>query len=141
MITRLVPAHTCVLLAAVLAAGCARTGELTGSVTHRGNPLDGGTVQVRGSDGIVRTAAIGPDGRYAIADLPDGPAAVSVTSPQPRGREPAPSSVRRGRESPGARTRGLPPGAPTPDPYSDLDQSGLSTTVRSGRNTFDFDLP
>jgi hypothetical protein len=129
---------------AVLAAGCSDTGDLTGTVRHKGQPVRSGNVQIRGADGIVRTAPIGPDGTYAVGGVPAGPAAVGVTCRDPREVEYTRSLAAGGRGE--GRGRVVRPTGPSsgfsliPEAYSDLNHSGLETTVRAGANGYDIDL-
>jgi hypothetical protein len=134
--------------AALLAAcGCGGEGELTGAVSYKGKALQSGTAQIRGADGVVRSAPIDADGRFRVTGLPTGPAAVAVDCRDPRQVEYTKALARGGRGTPG--TPGTPAGATPgrlpnfsliPEMYSDLDRSGLATTVVGGENVFDVEL-
>ena len=66
-------------LVALLAAGCGSKGTVTGTVTHNGTPLKGGTIQFIPEDGSqVAGAEIGEDGRYTIEKVPAGKVKVVV---------------------------------------------------------------
>lgn len=65
----------------VFAAGCGKTGTVSGKVTYKGQPLTAGMVQFfpqnKGGD---FSSAIKEDGSYSISKLPPGPVKISVTS-------------------------------------------------------------
>ncbi|MBN9119802.1 MAG: hypothetical protein J0I06_11695 [Planctomycetes bacterium] len=136
--------------AVALVSGCGDSGELTGTVRYRDRPLSFGTVQVRGSDGVIRTGPIAADGTYTIAGLPSGATAVSVTCRDPRELEQRRPKRTSGKGGPEGRIAQQPAGAAggagrtdfslIPVVYSDLDRSGLGTTLRSGVNRYDVDL-
>jgi hypothetical protein len=58
--------------------------SITGVVTSNGKPVVGGTVSVLASDNRIYQGTIGPDGRYEVPGVPNGPVRVAVSSPNPR---------------------------------------------------------
>jgi hypothetical protein len=149
--------YVCALLPVVLvvlASGCGDSGNVSGVVRYKDGPLKFGTVQVRGSDGVVHATLIDSEGNYTISGLPSGPATVSVTCRDQREVDQTQKLAGRG-PSPTPRTGSLvarttPPGkgearkvaewSLIPVSYADFDKSGLNYTVRSGSNQFDIDL-
>lgn len=62
-----------------LAAGCAaKSAEVAGRVTCAGRAVTGGSVVLYCPDGQIVRGLIGPDGRYAIPNVPHGAAVVTV---------------------------------------------------------------
>jgi hypothetical protein len=122
-------------LLVVAGVGCGERTKVSGTVSYLGRPLPDGTVLLLASDGQAYQGQIGPDGHFAIPEVPRGEARVTVTSlvEGPRNG---------GSASDGGRGRvGLQ--APTysriPMRYSDLAQSGLTTTVTDD-TALDLDL-
>ena len=82
----------------LLATGCepakAKFNAVSGSVTWKGQPIKGGTINFRSDDGKhVGTGTI-LDGKYtipAISGLPAGKYAVAITYPDPKIPAPDPS--------------------------------------------------
>lgn len=129
--------RSCLLGAACLAlAGCGGgIGDLSGTVTYNDQPLRVGTVTVAASDGSVKNGPIQDDGTYSIPGIPSGEAKVAVNSPDPRTLKVA------------QRKKNEPP--PPPDTskwvqisgkYADYKNSGLTTTVKSGKNMYNIEL-
>ena len=133
---------------AALSIGCGQSGDLTGNLSYRGQLLRFGTVQVRGEDGIVRSAEIGPDGTYLVKGLPPGAAKVSVTCRDPREVEYSRSLAFGGRGYSNPKDSGQVIGLDitpadfslVPAIYAELDRSGLETKLNAGTNFFDIDL-
>jgi hypothetical protein len=130
-----------------LASGCGGAADLAGTVRYRDRPLTFGTVQVRGADGLVRSASIEADGTYAIPDLPAGAVAVSATCRDPGEVEATRARAAGGRGGPATRPAATGGGKSAtregsliPAVYSDLDRSGLATTLRPGPNQYDIEL-
>ncbi len=137
-------------------AGCSGSGTVTGKVTYQGRPLTGGTILFTSTRGRgTRTAQIGEDGSYTITNMPTGPAkiAVETKSAQPVGRPPfAEDGKHVGGPPPGAK---MPEGAktsvygdpskartaePIPEHYANPDESGLTCTVKGGRQELPIEL-
>jgi hypothetical protein len=127
---------------AATAAGCSpRLGEVRGTVRYNGKPLEQGNIHFLGTDGIPRTARLGPDGAFSVA-VPAGAAKVMVVSVD-EGRLAQFTSAMAGRG--GAKGRVAPPQTPSklsriPQRYADWDTSGLIIEVASGTTVQDFAL-
>ncbi len=124
----------------LLAAGCAGRGDITGRVTYKGKPLVWGTVQVEGSDHIVRYGNIGGDGTYTVRDLPTGEARVAVSSINPSSSDFQARRAGSGPDvssQPGNKVKGW---FPIPEKYDTPHKSGLTYTVQRGENKYDIDL-
>jgi hypothetical protein len=100
-----------------------------------------------GSDNMPVTGPINADGTYAVAGVPAGTVRVALVSPDPAGRMRS-----RGIQNPTALTsprkarRQTAPEIdrskwfPLPLEYELADNSGITTTIQEGDNTFDIDL-
>ena len=139
-----VAAPLAVLAAGV--AGCGRRGDsVTGKVTFRDNLLNTGSVILYCEDQQIIHGVIGPDGTYAIPNVPRGRVRVTVRAParqnelfRPRGQMPAavngpvfPGSGPSAKDSP------LPV---IPARYELPEESGLTLTVAGGVTVFDINL-
>jgi hypothetical protein len=137
------PAAALAALLALAAAGCgADPSTVAGTVTYQGKPVAGGSVIVYCPDGQIARGTIGPDGSYAIPNVPAGAAAVTVQSYArlPNGlrlRQTLPPSS--GGPTPPVET-GEPGPAPIPPRYALPEESGLSVVVDRARVTYDIDL-
>lgn len=117
-------------------AGCGGgTGDLSGTVTFNGKPVRVGTVAVAASDGSILSGVIQDNGTYSIPNVPSGEAKIAVHSPDPKTVKVA---MRKKDEKP------PPPDASKwvaiPEKYADHAQSELTTTIKTGPNTFPIDL-
>jgi hypothetical protein len=116
-----------VMAAALLLAGCAGKGQVSGKVKYKGEPLPTGTITFYDRANKTVSSAIGPDGSYSVEPVAAGPVKVSVVMPMPIymiGDKPPPG-----------------PKPPTlPAKYTDRDKSGLDLEVKSGAQTHDFNL-
>lgn len=125
-----------VALFALLAIGCGR-GDVAGKVTYNGKPLVWGTVQMEGSDKLVKYGNIETDGTFLVEDLPTGEAKVAVSSINPNSSD----FQVRGTENRPAKPRPQIKGwFPIPAEYQDLSKAKLSYTVKRGQNTYEIDL-
>jgi len=122
----------------VLVAGCAGKGDVSGKVTYQGKALVWGTVQIEGSDGVLKQSNISSDGTYSVQGLAPGEAKVAVSSINPSSADFQPRVV-----------EGRPPPPPRPQvkgwfaipaQYDTPHKSGLVITVKSGANPIDIDL-
>jgi hypothetical protein len=128
------------LLASLVTAGCGNgTAQVSGTVSYLGEPLPDGTVVLLASDGQAYHAAIGPDGRFTITDVPPGEAKVAVTSFAPAVEQPqqwpgdlAPAASSRVSATTITASR-------IPLQHGDLEQSGLRVQV-AGDTRLDLDL-
>ena len=139
------------LLTLLTAIGCGGgVGDVTGTVTYKGKPLDGGSVQYR-SGGKTIASEISKDGKYSIAGVPAGAALVAVSYVDPRATDhfravsAASKSGGAGRGDKEAPASALSKVDPTtfnkvPDKYNDFNGSGLTFEVKKGPNTNDIDL-
>jgi hypothetical protein len=119
---QLAPLFVC---AALALPGCGGgTGEVSGVVKYRGEPLPGGTIPLYDATRGVWSSEIKPDGSYTVRTVPPGKARITVITP-------AAISM-----------PGMPPPKTIPirAKYNDAAQSGLTYQVRVGRQTHDVDL-
>jgi hypothetical protein len=145
------------LLPLLLVVGCGGQGSVEGTVTYRpnGKKLVWGTVMITGSDNISRYGTITKDGTYAVNGVVSGPAKITVTSENPKAAAATARDGGRGadgRSRPGAEGAANTPAPPPipdeilkgwfaiPDKYGDATQSGLTVTVKGGKNTHDIIL-
>lgn len=136
--------------------GCGEgTGDLTGTIMHKGKAVASGSISAVGADGIPHGGSIGPDGRYTLTGLPVGEVKITVVSPNPAksGRADGRGAGARG-EGRGKEARAMPKrDDPTPDPeaaknwfpvpdtYADIARTPLRATVKRGPTAHDIDLP
>ncbi len=130
--------------AALLVSGCGpRTSTVVGTVTFRGQPVAGGSVVVYCADKQIARGIIGPDGTYAIPNVPPGTAVVTVQAPAR-----APVGLQLKQNLPPSQGGPIAPavgaaGAPRvaiPPRYALPEESGLSVAVDRGQVTYDIDL-
>jgi hypothetical protein len=101
-----------------------------------------GVVKVPGPDGVPRAGNIGPDGLYAVRDLPAGPLRIGVASPEPHDRR---RTIRRDDRSRADQAAALPVAGRgrwfrLPEPLSDPTTAGVTTVVMSGVNSFPIEV-
>lgn len=112
-------------IALLTVVGCSGTGEVSGLVKFRGQPLPGGTISFYDEGGRVSSAEIKPDGSYNVTGVPTGLAKVTVSTPVFI-------------SYPGAKT---PPKTPAlPKEYADRDKSGHTCRVQGGPQIYNLDL-
>jgi hypothetical protein len=142
--------------AALAVAGCGKpTGNVSGKVTYKGNPVKGGSVVFAQPNGQDLWADIQEDGSYSFTKVDAGPVKVAVKTsslkPPARGAFPgaAEGSNARGYSPPaGQENPNKPQGAgdraklyvPIPEKYEDPKTSGKEYTVKSGKQEFDITL-
>jgi hypothetical protein len=122
-------------LLAVTAVGCGSSaGTVTGKVTFQGEPITIGTIAFIGPTGKVVSATI-RDGAYTASDVETGLATVTVTSHEP-------SPMMHPPTGPDPSAPPPPPlkYVPIPDRYSNAKRSGVTYTVRPGKQTYDVAL-
>jgi hypothetical protein len=156
------PSFVCLALASVLAlSGCGKsTATVSGVVKFQGEPLPSGTVLIYGADGQPIKGTISEDGKYTVADAPVGPVKIAVqvqdSSTMPGGGAggaggPADGGQDMSRGVPGAdehMKKGMDRAMPgnerrvvsIPARYSSPETSGLSTTLKKGKQTFPIEL-
>ena len=117
-------------------AGCGSgdgkpSGSVSGRITFQGQPVTSGVVNLMSQKlGAGASAPLGDDGKYRLADsLELGDYKVMVTPPPP-----PPPRPEDGPPKP------PPAAANIPKKYRTEATTDLSATVKSGSNTFDFDL-
>lgn len=132
-------------LVVVVLIGCgSNSGSVTGKVTYKDKPLPGGTVTFVTADKKVSTAVIGSDGTYTINKVTAGPVKIAVyplAPPQPmmEGTKMNPGAM-------GAPAPEAPPAATDsksvklPQQYQDPEKSGLTYTVKSGKQEHNIEL-
>jgi hypothetical protein len=142
------------LLACCLSFGCGAKnplapGSISGSVSYKGKPLPGGTVQYVTSEGVPYSSPIAQDGTYAIADLPAGELVVVVETASAKERAAAKSKEADRRMSaqqprpggaPAAAEQEAPVYVPIPEKYGKPKSSPLTFTVKAGRNVNNIEL-
>jgi hypothetical protein len=136
----------------LLALGCGSKGTITGTVTYKGTPIPAGTIVFAPDSGEPSVNAPIADGKYTIDKVPPGPAKVAVSSTyseglispiqvmlQKSGGKPAedmPEGARKLMEGAAHAKKGV----KIPDDYADPATSGLTYTVKDGKQTHDIDL-
>jgi hypothetical protein len=136
--------------------GC--RGELTGTVSFQGEPIQSGSVLLVGSDSRPITTAIKEDGSYTFPNVPTGEAKLAVYVPNlnQRLRAALRKAFAGGVEingengaqglqiviSPngGFKIGGDEPEVDLSDSYKDHERSGLRTTIERGFNSYDIEL-
>jgi hypothetical protein len=133
------------LAAWVFAVGCdGPKGTVTGSVKYKDQVVKGGTVTFVGADGKGGgSSPIAEDGTYTITDVPVGDMkiAVETVSMKPSGMDKG-HQYKPPKEAPPEAAGGMPGGkakdrfVPIPDSYSDVHTSGLTYTVKPGKQDY-----
>ena len=139
------------LLTLLVALGCGGgVGDVSGTVTYNGKPLDGGSVQYR-SGGKTVAVEISKDGKYSVSGIPAGAALIAVSYVDPRATDhfravsaasKAGGAGRGDKEAPATALAKVDPTTfnKVPDKYNDFNGSGLTFEVKKGSNTYDIDL-
>jgi hypothetical protein len=147
---------------AVLVAGCGTgnpnaPGNVSGSVSYKGKPVTGGSVQFVAADGAAYVGSIGSDGTYAISDVAAGEMVVVVETesinpklgenegkgPQAKryegvSQQPPPGG--RANEGPNSTAANSPKYMKIPEKYGKKNTSPLTYTVKAGRNVHSIEL-
>ena len=133
-------------LLVVALTGCGKaTGDVTGIVKFKGQPLKGGSVMfVDGSGALVQTE-IGTDGKFTAQKVNVGNNKIAVHYVDNRINEYAQEIASRGKGSvqpmtnmPKLDTSDM---ITLPEQYSTPEKSGLSLDVKKGQNSYDIDIP
>src|SRR2546423_1272505 len=114
-------------LAAVLAAGCNSTTDVTGKVTYKGAPLSGASLTLVASDGNVFSTKLNAAGTFSIPGVPTGDAKIAIVGGSAvAGTKPPPAGRGEAKAGPGSSGRGGPkenpeaapaePAGPAPGP-------------------------
>lgn len=143
-----------VIVLASFAAGCGggSKGTISGRVLYQGKPFAlGGIVTFVPEHGGAFNATIDREGNYSVAGIPPGAVKIAVSPDPVAGRgnngievpsDMKPEGVDLSQTSLGSRPnqggRLAPP--PLPAKYANPDESGLTYTVESGRQSHDIDL-
>jgi hypothetical protein len=125
-------------------AGCSNQGSLSGKVTYKGTPLNGGQVSFVGANNVTRTAMIDADGNYSIDKVPVGELKIGVVTAA--AKIPVPGMAKKMDASKmggpaGASAQEPAKGTNIPAKYNDPEKSGLTYTMKSGAHKHDIDLP
>jgi hypothetical protein len=138
----LVPRLAC---AALFLAGCIglagcqgkASAPVSGKVTYQGRPVTSGVVVLIGPDGKTSSPGlVRPDGTFTIPNAPVGTVKVSFDNPPPPRVTSAPGAPRGGaaaqeEQENAAQARLY---VPTPLQYKDPNRSGVTLTVKRGKN-------
>jgi hypothetical protein len=142
-----------VFVALLVLSGCGGKGDVTGTVKYKGETMTKGTVMLQVGNNQPFISDIGPDGTYTVKGIPTGTAKIAVNvlddsitahfrKMSAYGREKQKAADP---ENPG----GAAPAPPAPDPssfyvvpqkYAEVNTSGLTLEVKSGKNMHDIDI-
>jgi len=123
-----------VLILAGLTAGCTRgTGNVSGTVKFKGQPLPAGTITFYDQDNKTASSAI-IDGAYEVTKVGVGPVKVAIAVPM---YIPFAGPALPGAKAP---TAAVPKSPSIPPKYLDREESGLGFEVIRGDQKKDFDL-
>jgi hypothetical protein len=112
--------------------------EVTGKVLYKGKPLPGGMVTFVTADGFASKGIIDEDGSYTIKTLV-GDVKICVDNTMLARKGPAPKKgAGKSKEPAPEQPKGK--YVPLPRKYSNPDTSGLSWTVKKGKQTHDIEL-
>jgi hypothetical protein len=126
------------------ALGCGRkAGTVSGKVIYQNESVTSGEVVFLSQDGKAGARApVQPDGSYKATNVPVGTVKVGLHNPVPMYYQQVqnwPKGVPESAEMQEAAKRAA-RYKPTPPKYQDLNQSGLTTEVKPGENTYDLEL-
>lgn len=149
---------TTVFAVPVVLAGCTKNpnapAQISGVVKYKGQPLPAGTIVFHDAEGKAYSASIQQDGKYELTDIPTGDMKVTVDTEDFNPAKVQPTYGGQRASKMGMSSMPAPPGAtprPTqedkkaqyvkiPDKYRDANSSGLSATLKKGKNQKDFEL-
>jgi len=128
----------------LVVSGCGKKlGEVTGTVSYKGKNLKNGSVLFSGSDGVEYTTNIDESGQYT-AKVILGDAKVRVTCIDDSAMVNYTKALSAASRAKDTKKIPSPPRGGSfsliPEKYNDYATSGLSTTVKSGKNPYDIDL-
>jgi hypothetical protein len=131
-----------VLAAAV--GGCGGgTGTVEGKVTVDGKPAVGAAVIFSGGDNQSATALVQEDGSYQTAGVPVGPVKVVLMANMGgmgMGRAPMPKGMKGDKGDLPIPALKQSPAPPIPKQYTNVATSGLTLTVKGGRNEYNIEM-
>ena len=104
-------------------------GTVSGKVTYKNQALPAGQIVFEHSSGEIVASTLGKAGEYSL-EVPVGTNRVMVKSSEPDQPNPDPNGL----------PRTLPGKSRIPDKYMSFSASGLSFTVKAGKNTNDVAL-
>jgi hypothetical protein len=126
-----------VVLSLVAASGCGGgTGEVSGVVKYKGQPLDGGQITFKGGGKLIGVD-LKPDGTFTATGVPTGTVKVAVSSLD---GEKMVEHFRKASASGRGESKTPPPKgeasqySKVPQKYGDPEASGLTIEVKSGKN-------
>jgi hypothetical protein len=115
---------------------------LTGTVSYKGQPLPGGTIDLhREGDKRVPSAPIHPDGTYLLTAVPPGKWAVTIETESIKAVMPPTDKLKlpKGVEFPKL-PPGLPRYVPIPEKYAKPATSDLTVELKPGKQEENFEL-
>jgi hypothetical protein len=129
-----------VLAASVGVLGCGKkVGTVSGTVTYLNKPVTSGEVVFLSEDAKTGAHAhVQPDGSYKATDVPIGTMKVGLVNPPLRVPEHDPKVADSPEIKEAVKRAAL--YVPTPPGYRDPNQSGLTTEVKPGDNTYNLEL-
>jgi hypothetical protein len=147
-----------VLASVALFAGCGgghsiNQGSVSGKITYKGAPVTGGTITFFPTSGTGSApVTIKPDGTYSSTDVPMGDMGVSIETESvkglggggpayniPKGMKP-PSGTPQPEQPKIQGGANMPVYVQIPQKYVNPKTSGLTCTIKPGKNVCDFDL-
>jgi hypothetical protein len=128
------------VLAAIV--GCDHSANVSGRITYQGRPVTYGSVVFRCSDDSARSAAIKPDGTYAVENVSQGNASIAVISRNPALGRSAWRPLKAASVGKQAATQdsAVKSWFPLPSTYEDPRTSGLSCEISTRRVAHDVEL-
>lgn len=113
---------------------------LEGTVRYGNEPVPLALVVVMGEHGSA-TGQV-EQGRYKVENVPLGPVKIGVNTEAARGQLIS-QEMAQSYKGPGGKGGGSPPPrfVSVPSKYAEPENSGLTTTIQKGANTFDIVLP
>jgi hypothetical protein len=137
----------CSLLCGLGVAGCgSSSATVTGTISHKGKLLRGGTITFYGANNWTGSSHINEDGTYRIEKVPTGTVHIAVETktakpnpmmskmPKPPKDAPVPKGSMYDTEGQADRYVAI------PDKYGDKEKSGLTYEVKSGTQEHKIDL-
>lgn len=130
------------LLLLPLAIGCGgqAKGTVSGKVTYQGRPLSSGIVSFVPESGAPHYADIQSDGSYRMVNAPVGPVKIGVQSKPKQSASPSARMPRNPQDYGKLEADMNQKESILPDQYTDPNKSGLTYTVKKGKQPFDIEL-